>query len=332
MRRLGLNARLVCRLAAYAAGNAAACAAGTGLLWGTASPAFTAEPAAKPAAKSETKPQALSDAVAPGRADWHTDFDAAQAEANRLGLPLLAHFYADWCGPCRAMESSVLNAAEVRGVLGVKCVAVKVNIEHRRDVASRFGVSALPTDVFVGPDGKVLGRGVGGSSRGGYVAKIEQVGREFAGVRPDPLTQLTKLADGGGVGVGLEGFSPVSLTADKLWRKGDPAFACKHAGVMYHLADAAELAKFKASPDRYAPRYCGFDPLILSTEKVAVAGEIHYGSFFENRLYLHATEENRQAFLKEPRSFPLPPEVKPGPVLAARRAPVEAEVPTIAGS
>ena len=260
-----------------------------------------------------------------GVSQWQTDFSAAQAEATRLNLPLLVHFYADWCGPCRAMESSVLNSAEVRGLLGSKCVAVKVNIDHHRDVALRYGVAALPTDVFLGPDNQVLGRNFGPATRSSYLAKIEQVGREFAGGKPDPLTQLTKLADGGGVG--LEGYSPVSLTGQKLWRKGNPQFAWKHAGVMYHCVDQAELNTFKSNPDRYAPRYCGFDPLLLATEQVAVAGEIAYGSFFGGRLYLHASEDNRQAFLKQPRDYPLPPDVKPAGAVAWRSGPVEAVVP-----
>ena len=43
---------------------------------------------------------------------WHKNYSKAYFEAKRLGLPLVVHFYTDWCGPCQQMEASVLNTAE----------------------------------------------------------------------------------------------------------------------------------------------------------------------------------------------------------------------------
>ena len=36
--------------------------------------------------------------------NWRTDFEAASAEATQDQKPLLLHFHAVWCGPCRTME------------------------------------------------------------------------------------------------------------------------------------------------------------------------------------------------------------------------------------
>ena len=240
---------------------------------------------------------------------WHEDFEAAKAEAERLKLPLLVHFHASWCGPCRKMESGVLNTPEVLAACGSKCVAVKVDFDARQEVAAKYGVAALPTDVFVSPEGDVLGKNVGPAGRDAYLARIDRVSSKCTGCGKVDSTQdllglLTRIADTSGIG--LQGYSPVSLASGKVWREGSPEFAWRHAGVIYFMADAAELEQFKADPEKYAPKYSGFDPLVLSTEQVAVPGLIAYGSFYDGRLHLHATEESRAAFMKDPAKYPAP--------------------------
>lgn len=266
---------------------------------------------------------------------WHTEFETAKAEAERLKLPLLVHFYAEWCGPCRSMESKVLNSPEVLSACGEKCVAVKIDLDQRGDLAAKYGVAALPTDVFVSPDGKVLGRNVGQASQSTYLARMEDAERKVeatvavastdtAEVKTDDVEQLlTQLASHGAIG--LEGFSPVALTSGKIWKEGSPEFAWQHAGAIYFMADAEELEKFKADPEKYAPKYSGFDPLILSTDKVAIPGLIAYGSFYDGRLHLHATEESRNAFIKAPEKYPAPEEIEV-PAAIARQQPQRVDV------
>ena len=129
----------------------------------------------------------------------------------------------------------------------------------------------------------------------------------FAGTpsNADALNQLTRLANVSGVG--LDGYSPVSLSGGKLWKKGESQFAWKYAGVVYFMTDAEELDKFRTSPEKFAPRYSGFDPTVLNKEGVAIAGDVQYGSFYKGQLYLHANEESRREFLAKPANYPLPP-------------------------
>lgn len=267
-------------------------------------------------------------------AGWKTDLDAALQQAKETGRPVLIHFYADWCGPCRQMESTVLNSSKVLDACRTACIAVKVNLDHHEAVAQKYGVAALPTDVFVSPTGEILGRHVGKASIDQYVARMTDAAAQVdpatttAEMTSDVTDLLTQLASS--FGVGLEGYSPVALTVDRVWTKGNPEFAWRHAGVMYHLADAQELEQFKADPEKYAPRYSGFDPLILSVEGEAVPGQIVFGSFFEDRLHLHATKESRESFLKNPSGYPAPDKLEV-PAVVAKREPVVAEVPTASG-
>lgn len=55
----------------------------------------------------------------------------------------------------------------------------------------------------------------------------------------------------------IEGYDPVSYFSGKPI-KGDPKFSYTHNGAEYRFASAANLARFKASPDAYLPQYGGY--------------------------------------------------------------------------
>ena len=57
-------------------------------------------------------------------------------------VPVLVDFWAEWCGPCRAMSPYVDKLAEeYKGKLKV----VKLNTEDNPEIASRYGITAIPT-------------------------------------------------------------------------------------------------------------------------------------------------------------------------------------------
>lgn len=60
-------------------------------------------------------------------------------------IPVLVDFYAVWCGPCQMMVP-ILN--EVSQVLKDRVRVVKIDTEKYPELASRFGVQALPTLVL----------------------------------------------------------------------------------------------------------------------------------------------------------------------------------------
>ncbi|MFN0243312.1 MAG: thioredoxin [Planctomycetota bacterium] len=60
--------------------------------------------------------------------------------------PVLVDFWAEWCGPCRAMSPYVDKlAAEMGGKLKV----VKVNTQDNTEVPARYGITAIPTFLLI---------------------------------------------------------------------------------------------------------------------------------------------------------------------------------------
>ena len=81
---------------------------------------------------------------------------------QRTELPVLADFWAPWCGPCRAMAPHFERAAKE---LKNRVRLVKVNTEQAQGLAARYGIRAIPTLVLF-KDGAEVKRASGAMDAG----------------------------------------------------------------------------------------------------------------------------------------------------------------------
>lgn len=71
-------------------------------------------------------------------------FDAEVLKSSR---PVLVDFWAEWCGPCRAV-GPILE--EISDEYGSKIKIVKLNTDEESAIAIKYGISSIPTmNVFV---------------------------------------------------------------------------------------------------------------------------------------------------------------------------------------
>ena len=66
-------------------------------------------------------------------------------------LPVLIDLWADWCGPCKMMAPVVESLA---GKYAGKIDFYKVDIDQESELASVFGISSIPTFLFIPVKGK----------------------------------------------------------------------------------------------------------------------------------------------------------------------------------
>jgi protein disulfide-isomerase len=112
---------------------------------------------------------------------WHTSIDTAKAEAKATGRLVLVHFWTEDCAPCVALERNVFTQPEVAAALQQQFVPVKLNANANPATASMMGVTRVPTDVVITPEGDVVGKLISPSTPMAYVAELTQMATRYAG-------------------------------------------------------------------------------------------------------------------------------------------------------
>ena len=85
-------------------------------------------------------------------------------------VPVLVDFWAEWCGPCKAIGPSIEQLAED---YAGKAKVYKLDVDSDSDLAMQYGVMSIPA-LLVFKDGKEVDRMVGAAPKAQIAALIDR--------------------------------------------------------------------------------------------------------------------------------------------------------------
>ena len=97
--------------------------------------------------------------------------DQFEEQVLKSDIPVMVDFWAEWCGPCKALSPTVDAIAEE---YAGKVKVFKLDVQTEAAVASKYGVSSIPT-LLIFKAGEVADRLVGLQPKGNITARIDTV-------------------------------------------------------------------------------------------------------------------------------------------------------------
>jgi thioredoxin 1 len=92
------------------------------------------------------------------------------ADVLASAKPVMVDFWAEWCGPCRAV-SPILD--QIATEHAAKIEIVKLNVDLNPDTAMKYGITSIPTmKVFKG--GEVVKTVIGAKPKPALEAELQE--------------------------------------------------------------------------------------------------------------------------------------------------------------
>ena len=124
------------------------------------------------------------------------------------------------------------------------------------------------------------------------VAVLMAAGQAGAG----SANSVSDISVSGTDNVAIKGYDPVAYFADGQPETGSKEFSYRWKGAIWEFSNAAHLASFKITPEKYEPQYGGYSAYAVA-EGAPAAADPAIWTMLDGKLYLNTSEAERRQWL-----------------------------------
>ena len=82
--------------------------------------------------------------------------------------PVMVDFWAEWCGPCRAIAPII---EEIAKEYSEKAIVLKCDVDNSPAAAAKYGIRNIPTVLYF-KGGEIVDNQIGSASKSAYALKL----------------------------------------------------------------------------------------------------------------------------------------------------------------
>jgi thiol-disulfide isomerase/thioredoxin/YHS domain-containing protein len=124
---------------------------------------------------------------------WVHSLSEAQAKAKAENRVVLVHFWSTTCPPCRKLEANVFPDPQFAQSVNAGFVPVKVNINDEKDIARRYRIRRIPTDLFLTPEGAEVFRTISPQDPVQYAGLLGKIQGHVASLKRPQIDAIAAL-------------------------------------------------------------------------------------------------------------------------------------------